>query len=161
MKKISLDGINFQINIWDTAGQERYRSVTKMFLQDSQILLLCYSITDRKSFDNLDFWLKLATDITGKKIVLGIAGNKSDLFEKEQVKDSEGEEFARDHNGIFKLISAKTNKQGIDELFELLFKRYINLKNGIDIDREKNVVTINETKNRNKNKKANKKGKCC
>ena len=40
MKKISLDGINLQINIWDTAGQERYRSVTKMLLQDSQILLL-------------------------------------------------------------------------------------------------------------------------
>ena len=161
MKKISLDGINFQINIWDTAGQERYRSVTKMFLQDSQILLLCYSITDRKSFDNLNYWLKLATDIIGKKIVLGVAGNKSDLFEKEQVKDSEGEEFAKDHNGVFKLISAKTNKQGIDELFELLFKRYINLKNGIDTNGEKNIIAIDKTKNTNKNKEGKKKGKCC
>ena len=158
MKKINLKGMNFQINIWDTAGQEKYRSVTKMFLQDSQILLLCYSITDRKSFENLDYWYKLATDITGKNIVLGIGGNKSDLFAKEQVKDSEGEAFAKKHKAIFRLISAKSNKQGIDELFGLLFKRYICIKNGIDINRDFDSINLNK----NQNKKGRKtKGKCC
>ena len=101
VKKINFNGTNFHINIWDTSGQEKFRSVTKMFLQDSQILLLYYSIDDRKSFNNLDYWLKLATDITGKDIVIGIAGNKSDLFEREQVKDEEGKIYAKLHKAIF------------------------------------------------------------
>ncbi len=60
MKKLNINGSTFQINVWDTSWQEKYKSVTKMFLQDPQILLLCYSITDRKSFDNLNYWYKIA-----------------------------------------------------------------------------------------------------
>ena len=160
LKKININGMNFQVNIWDTAGQEKYKSVTKMFLQDSQILLLCYSIIDRYSFENLEFWLKLAIDITGKNIVLGVAGNKSDLYEKEQVKDSEGEAFAKEHKAIFKLVSAKINKEGIDDLFDMLFKRYINIKNGNNIDSDINSINLNKNQYKNKKDKK-KKGKCC
>ena len=142
MKKININGTTFQINIWDTAGQEKYQSVTKMFLQEAQIILLCYSITEHKSFEHLEYWYKLAKDIIGSNIVLGVAGNKSDLFEKEEVKDSEGQEFAKAHNAIFKLISAKSDKEGIDDLFDLLFKRYINMKNGINIDDENDQGSI-------------------
>ena len=159
MKKMNIKGITFQINIWDTAGQEKYRSITKMFLQDSQILLLCYSITDHKSFESLEYWYKLATDIVGTNIVLGVVGNKSDLFEREQVKDSEGEEFAKAHKAIFKLISAKTNKEGIDILFNLLFKRYINMRNGININDENDNDSV-RLENKNKNIKNTKKT-CC
>ena len=156
IKKINFNGATFHINIWDTAGQEKYNSVTKMFLQDSHILLLCYSIVDRNSFDNLDYWLKIATDITGNNIVLGVAGNKSDLFEREQVKDEEGENYAEKHKAIFKLISAKTNKEGIDQLFESLFKKYINAKSGNDSFSDTRNINL---KNIKKKKKKNK--KCC
>jgi len=130
MKKIKINGINFNLNLWDTAGQEKFRSVTKMFVQESQIILLCYSIIDHKSFDNLSFWLNLVKDIIGNDFVLGVAGNKSDLYEKEEVQDSEGENFANEHNAIFKLVSAKDNKEGIDLLFNELIKKYIDLKTG-------------------------------
>ena len=155
MKKLNINGANFQVNIWDTAGQERYRSVTKMFLQDSQILLLCYSITDRKSFEHLNYWYNLATEISGNNITLGVAANKSDLFEKEQVKDSEGEQYAKNHNGIFKLISAKASKESVDTLFELLIKKYIDKQNGIETN-EGNSVTLKQKNTIKKDKK-----KCC
>ena len=155
MKKLNINGANFQVNIWDTAGQERYRSVTKMFLQDSQILLLCYSITDRKSFEHLNYWYNLATEISGNNITLGVAANKSDLFEKEQVKDSEGEQYAKNHNGIFKLISAKASKESVDTLFELLIKKYIDTQNGIETN-EINSVTLKQKNTIKKDKK-----KCC
>ena len=155
MKKLNINGANFQVNIWDTAGQERYRSVTKMFLQDSQILLLCYSITDRKSFEHLNYWYNLATEISGNNITLGVAANKSDLFEKEQVKDSEGEQYAKNHNGIFKLISAKVSKESVDTLFELLIKKYIDKQNGIETN-EGNSVTLKQKNTIKKDKK-----KCC
>jgi len=153
VKKINFNGATFYINIWDTAGQEKFRSVTKMFLQDSNILLLCYSIVDRNSFDNLDYWLKLATDITGNNIVLGIAGNKSDLFEREQVKDEEGENYAKKHKAIFKLISAKNSREGIDRLFESLFEKYINAKSGNDSFSVTNNINLKNLQKKKKKKK--------
>ena len=124
-----------------------------MFLQDSNILLLCYSIVDRNSFDNLDYWLKLATDITGSNIVLGIAGNKSDLFEREQVKDEEGENYAKKHKAIFKLISAKNSREGIDRLFESLFEKYINAKSGNDSFSVTNNINLKNLQKKKKKKK--------
>ena len=126
-----------------------------MFLQDSQILLLCYSIVDRKSFDNLDYWLKIATDITGENVVIGIAGNKLDLYEKEQVKEEEGKNYAKQHKAIFKLISAKSNKAGIDKLFESLFEKYINAKSGNDSYSTTNNINLKNTTKKQKKKK------CC
>ena len=168
MKDITIDGKKYTINLWDTAGQERYKSVTKLFLQDTQILLLCYAIDDRQSFNNLEYWYKFATNTIGKKIVLGVAGNKSDLYENEKVKDSEGEKFASEHNGIFGLVSAKENKEGIDKLFESLFKKHIDKENGNNIDKDEDESTNNERKTitikDNKNidiAKEGKKKKCC
>ena len=167
MKKKVIDGNLFRINIWDTAGQEQYRSVTKMFLQDAQILLLCYSIVDHKSFEHLDYWYRLATEIIGTDIVLGVAGNKSDLYETEQVKDSEGQEFANKYNAEFKLVSAKTNKEGIDFLFDKLIENYVNMKNGVNNPKSKYIKLENEKNNENddnnqtnKNNKKNKRN-CC
>ena len=156
VKSIDLDGKNYQLNIWDTAGQEAYRSVTKMFIQDSQILILCYSIIEHKTFEDLDFWYNLAIEIVGKDIILGIAGNKSDLFEIEKVKDSEGKNYAKSHNAIFKLISAKEDKKSIDLLFEELLREYIKKTNDNEINGRKSVK-IDE----NTSKKGNNKKRCC
>ena len=152
VKTIDIDGKNYQLNIWDTAGQEKYRSVTKMFIQDAQILILCYSIIEHKTFENLDFWYKLAIDILGKDIILGIAGNKSDLFENEKVKDSEGKNYAKNHNAIFKLISAKEDKKSIDLLFEELLRKYIK-KTADSKNNGKASVKIDKNTNKKNNKK--------
>ena len=156
MKNLEIEGKVYQINIWDTAGQEKYRSVTKMFIQDSQILLLCYSIIEKQTFQNLEYWYKMATDILGNNIVLGVAGNKSDLYEQEEVHENEGENFAKAHNAIFKLISAKANKEGIDILFEELFKKYIKMKYSINNDQRDSIKILQNNNNKKKGKK-----KCC
>ena len=147
MKNLEIEGKVYQINIWDTAGQEKYRSVTKMFIQDSQILLLCYSIIEKQTFQNLEYWYKMATDILGNNIVLGVAGNKSDLYEQEEVHENEGENFAKAHNAIFKLISAKANKEGIDILFEELFKKYIKMKYSINNDQRDSIKILQNNNN--------------
>jgi small GTP-binding protein len=156
MKNIEINGKKYLANIWDTAGQEKYRAVTKMFVQDSHILILCYSIIDHKSFENLEFWYNLATDILGKNIIIGVAGNKSDLYEEEKVNENEGINFAKTHNAIFKLVSAKQNKESIDLLFEELFNKYGKQKIN-ENNNDRNSVKIDKNKKVNKNEKS----KCC
>ena len=51
-------------------------------------------------------------------LVIGIAANKSDLIEKEQVNEKEARQYAKDINAIFKVTSAAFTSAGIDELFK-------------------------------------------
>lgn len=131
LKHFPYKGVTYSINIWDTAGQEQYRAVTKMFIQDTNILILCYSITDRESFNELDYWYNAATDIVGNSIIIGVAGNKSDLINEEVVSDDEGENYANKVGAKFRLISAKTNKESIDQMFEMLIQDYLK-STGVD-----------------------------
>ena len=39
------------LEIWDTCGQESYRSINKIFIKVSKIILLVYDITSRNSLE--------------------------------------------------------------------------------------------------------------
>ena len=58
-------------------------------------------------------------------VVVGIAGNKSDLFDKENVSEAEAKEWANSIGAIFQLTSAFQNN-GIEELFYNVAKKYMN-----------------------------------
>ena len=125
-KKLIINDKKISANIWDTAGQEKYMSVTKMLIQETDILILCYSIVDELSFKNLDIWLGGVLEVIGEDYTLGILGNKSDLIENEKISEEEGQNYADEHNALFKLVSAKVDKVGIDKYFHSLIERYIN-----------------------------------
>ena len=55
---------------------------------------------------------------------MGIAGNKSDLYEEEAVKENEAREFANSIGAIYGLTSAQNNT-GISELFSDVGNRYL------------------------------------
>ena len=41
-KKLTINNNNYGIQVWDTAGQEKYRSVNKIFIKDSNIVIFVY-----------------------------------------------------------------------------------------------------------------------
>ena len=126
-KKISYDDLGKQIvlDIWDTAGQEKYKSLTKFFYKDAAVAILVYDITLKESFDNLkEYWYKQIQENGDKNMVLGVAGNKSDLYEEEAVKENEAREFANSIGAIYGLTSAQNNT-GISELFSDVGNRYL------------------------------------
>ena len=117
-KKIILD-------IWDTAGQERYKSLTKFFYKDAQIIIMVYDITKKNSFENLkNQWYKEIQELSEKNYILAIVGNKSDLYETEQISEKEAREFAESINAIYELTSAQNNS-GIQQLFEDVGMKYL------------------------------------
>ena len=117
-KKIILD-------IWDTAGQERYKSLTKFFYKDAQIIIMVYDITKKQTFENLkNQWYKEIQELSEKNYILAIVGNKSDLYETEQISEKEAREFAESINAIFELTSAQNNS-GIQQLFEDVGMKYL------------------------------------
>ena len=117
-KTISLD-------IWDTAGQEKYKSLTKFFYKDAAVAILVYDVTNKNSFESMkNFWYGQIQDFGSKNIILGVAGNKCDMYEKEEVNENEGKEFAESIGAFFEITSAKNNT-GINELFETASNKFV------------------------------------
>ena len=88
--------------------------------------------------------------------VIGVAGNKYDLYEKEKVTNAEVEEFSNSIGAIFKYTSA-SNGVGIKELFMELGKQYLK-KNA----QTKEPVIIQKLKSEKKqSQKKRKNQKCC
>ena len=116
---------SLKVEIWDTAGQEQYRSLTKIFYKDATAAILVYDITRKKSFDEIkNYWYKQLLECAPSDIVVGLAGNKADLFDREQVSEEEAKEFAKEIKAIFRPTSAMT-ASGIDELFSAVGKKIL------------------------------------
>ena len=111
---------SLRFDIWDTAGQEKYRSLTKFFYKDAAIAVLVYDITRRDSFEEVkNYWYEQLKTCGEKNIVIGLAGNKCDMFDKEAVTEEEAKNFANEIGAQFQLTSAFKN-MGIDDLFRMV-----------------------------------------
>jgi small GTP-binding protein len=158
-KFLEIDGKSISLDIWDTAGQERYRSMGKMFYKDAYIVLFVYDITDLKSFEELQkVWYPELTNSGEKHAVMAVVGNKSDLFEKEQVNEEDARKWAKEIGAIFGLVSAKTG-DCIKELFENCVKKYLSpdfiavIKSAKRNKGEGTKIDNNNNNNNNKKKK--------
>ena len=153
-KKAIINGKKYTLNLWDTAGQEKYDSLTKIFTKNANVIILVYSIVDKKSFQSLNKWLNLVKEINGEDgYAIGVAANKSDLYKQSVVPDSQGQEYAKKIKAIWKSTSAKDEDRGIEELIEELVKIYI------EKVKERNNPEFIKLNNNKENKK--KEGGCC
>ena len=155
-KKLNLDDSKkIELVIWDTAGQERFRALNSIFLKGANIVLMVYDITNRHSFEEIkNYWYQTIIERVNGKFILGLAGNKSDLYESSQVPVEEGKDYAKKINAIFSETTA-LNLNSIQDLINSLVKEYIDkiLK---EKEKEKEINTrkqLNKEKNKEKRKK--------
>ena len=127
IKKIVIKGNEFYIQLWDTIGQERLRTLTKLFYNNSKIVIFVYDITHKDSFEELKkYWVKDVEDKLGKDVIKGIVGNKIDLFMKEEVTEDQGKEFAKSVDAEFLLSSAKTDgPKKFEDFLIKLYEKYL------------------------------------
>lgn len=90
-------------------------------------LMLVYSITDRKSFEDVQDLLNLI-DPHKQKTVVTIVGNKLDLEHERQVSEGEGATLAEKLKCSFFECSASEGYQKITEVFHELYREVIKRK---------------------------------
>jgi len=145
----------YKFKIFDTAGQERYKCISTNTIQIADGFLLVFSVTDKKSFELLDHWIKNINDLVDiKSKILILAGNKADIDDDErEVSREEAENYANQNNILYFETSAKSGLN-IKEVFNKLYEDIFNLNKKLT-DR-KNIQLTKEDKNKNKNKKKKK-----
>ena len=130
-KKLNIYDTNYTINIWDTIGQEKYRSLSKMFLKGANIIIFVYDITKKSE---LKYWVNLIEEEVRNMPILGVCGNKNDLYNIEEVNKLEGEEFANKIGTLFVETSAKEDPISFSNFIVILIKKYHRNKNHINND---------------------------
>ena len=150
-KTFTIYNTEYIVNIWDTIGQEKFRSLTKIFVKDSKIVIFVYDITNRESFESLTFWKGIVDDLSLDKPVFGVVGNKVDLYMDEKIKEEELEKFAKSIDAKWLLTSAKNEAHSFIEFVRELIKDYLKLIPGERI----------ESFSLDKKKIKKKKKKCC
>ena len=163
-KELTINNTKIMCNLLDTAGCVKYRSFTNECFKDAFIVCLVYDITNEQSFEDIDkIWLPFLRENGEKYIILGLVGNKSDLFTDEKVDESKAREYAKKINASFFLTSAK-NGDNIDILFENLVSKYlepefINKITSLKNEREE-IFNLDNGNGGNKGNN-NRKKKCC
>lgn len=113
-----------ELQIWDLSGQTHFASVRNKFYAKADGALLCFDLTNRKSFDNLDSWLTETKNGIGKDIPMIILGNKADLTDLISIQEKEISDFAEKRNWKWLKSSAKTG-QNVEEAFSSLAKQLV------------------------------------
>ncbi len=150
-KEFEIKGLKYEVNLWDTAGQEIYDSITKILLKKSEIVIFVYDITDIKSFESIEKWIKTSKDMIDNQFVSGLVGNKMDLYINEQVKEDDARKFAESKEMQFQLVSAKDNPQS----FQLFLKDLVEELVGVSKSQTKVSLRLSDIKVDDKKKKCN------
>ena len=147
----------YSLFIWDAMGQERYRSITKSFLRDSNIIIYVYDITQRVSFLELNYWINIVSEELGdENLVFGLAANKMDIFDQSDVDLEEGKKEAEKIGALFAETTAKDNPKGFVAFVNELLKKYF-LKKNIKVEK----IEVSKAEDTNEEVKHKKRKKNC
>ncbi|TNV75848.1 hypothetical protein FGO68_gene6676 [Halteria grandinella] len=123
------DGTQVKLHIWDTGGSERFRSMVSLYYRDAAAAIICYDITDEKSFQSVHFWVNEMINNNDKDdFVMVLAGNKCDIETSKRVVTTQmAADLSQKHQMILSETSAKTG-EGIQELFKQIAERIAKTK---------------------------------
>lgn len=142
VKEITLSNKErIRLQIWDTAGQECFRSITASYYKRADGIILVYDVTNMKTFQNLEYWLKETQYYHSKSSVpLIIVGNKMDTLNENKQKEKilSLKKFVEEKNNDrnrennykinFTFTSVKTDSN-IKNIFSLLAEQIHNNNN--------------------------------
>ena len=113
-------------HLWDTIGLESKRPLVKLYLEDSDCIVIGYDITRNQTFEEVkNYWYPKAKEFESCKLIY-LIGNKIDLNEQREVKKEEAKEFAEKENLRFFETSCMID-EGIKEFFDDLVNNLIKL----------------------------------
>ena len=67
------------MHIWDTGGSDRFRSLVSMYYRDAVAAVICYDLTNERSFESVSYWTnEMQQKNNMSNFVIALAGNKCD-----------------------------------------------------------------------------------
>ncbi|CAI9734110.1 GTP-binding protein Rit1-like [Octopus vulgaris] len=139
-----IDGEPAQLDILDTAGQPEFTAMREQYMRKGEGFIICYSITDRRSFEEAITYKKLIDRVRNREdIPIVMVGNKCDLEEMRKVSSDEGSALAVQFGCPFYETSAIL-RQCVDDVFHSLVREIRH--------KEREALAAMEKQNRKRNR---------
>jgi len=129
-KQMNIENTEVIMQIWDTAGQERHRSLGASFFRGSDVCILVYDISNKKSFEALETWYEQFIQKVGcnsanpeNEFIFVVLGNKCDL-ENREVDSDTATQFCQKKGLKFYETSA-LNGHNVQDAFEFIAQKGI------------------------------------
>ncbi|KAI7887105.1 hypothetical protein K492DRAFT_173476 [Lichtheimia hyalospora FSU 10163] len=111
-----------ELSLWDTAGQEGFDRLRALSYQDTHAFLLCFSVDDRDSLDNIPHrWLEEVMEHSPQAKIILVA-LKCDLRDNSRIQDpilyEEGLAVARSIHAVRYLECSAKHNRGVRECFD-------------------------------------------
>ncbi|KAK7104517.1 hypothetical protein V1264_019219 [Littorina saxatilis] len=119
---LKVGGQEFVISLFDTAGQSDYESLRAYTYQESEVLVLCFSVCDRESFYSvINSWLPEIQRHTKRRRPMLLVGTQIDLRTpdcQDQVTTEEGNNLAKIIGADCYIECSARNQEGLQQVFE-------------------------------------------
>lgn len=126
-----VNNIGIKLQLWDTAGQERFHTITSSFLNNKNICIFCFDVSDPSSFYNLSYWIDKVDSSRNNfryKCILGLKIDKPRSISFDEAK-SFADSLSLDY---FELSSKSHSSDHIH--FNFFFNIVSNLINSFPLD---------------------------
>ncbi|KAL7934679.1 rho3 protein [Trichoderma chlorosporum] len=154
---IFVDNVHIELSLWDTAGQEEFDRLRSLSYDDTDLIVLCYSVDSKDSLENVESkWVgEIADNCPGVKLVL--VALKCDLRQQDEeepeeaaadgsaprekpptISYDEGLEVAKRINASRYLECSAMKNRGVNEAFTEAARVALSVKK----EREDNKCTI-------------------
>lgn len=144
IKILNINNINIKLQIWDTAGQEKFHAITRTYYRGSDIVILVFDLTNKKSFDNLENWITEIKEYVSDNCQFVLIGNKIDRVDR-CVNNNDIKIFIEKYHIDYYETSAKTS-HNVDDLFEDIIKNVV-IKTVPKDNFKKEIKNLISTKN--------------
>jgi len=118
-KTLELASARCVLSFLDTGGQERFKTITNTAYQRANIIMICFDISRRESFENLSTWFTEALFNNDQCLVV-LVGMKVDLLADRQVTTDEANALckAKCKNGGFYVETSAKSGHHVDYLLQ-------------------------------------------
>jgi len=127
---VIVDGKLVHLGLWDTAGQADYDRLRPLSYRDTDVFLLCFSVTSPASFENITEKWHIEIQHYSPDAPIVLVGTKSDLRNdpdvlkelgqqnQKPVDSSEAKKLARDIGARCYIECSAMTQQNIKEIFD-------------------------------------------
>jgi small GTP-binding protein len=163
-KTFSHNNKSWKLGLWDTAGQERYNSLSSFYCRGAGCAIVCFDLTDRKSFDNVSRWInKFQTSSPCEDYFIILVGTKVDLVkdgneDKRAVSIKEASSLSSEVQAIAYVETSGKTGENIERIFQEIVAKYATIAEKHKDKKQANVssaVRLNGTADKNSN------NRCC
>ena len=148
-KKVAYQNKVIKLQIWDTVGQEKFAPLSKSFCKNADAVILCYDITESKSFYNIEKWIDDYPMLDNPLKVL--VGCKLDMAAERVISTEKGQEKAELYELSFFEVSV-LDDINIQELFHSLVSNLTDRVPNILKDRSEVLSLVEELETQNNSK---------